>query len=209
MVDYLVLFSVLCGRVESYSCKMAGSDKKLYKQLSTQEPVSTTCASHSPAAIQALSPPQTLVGSPVYGSPILPQSGLPSVLIRTISGCSSHSESSNGPQFRDTVTSKTLFYLKSTLNASFYPDYDFSDAKSEEFSQEPSLQWIKDAVRANLSYTDGNLEAQLWDAVDEEIQLKDCEIYRYCIMKQHVYSRPNVHSNTVYTCTLTLVQDMP
>lgn len=160
---------------------MAGSDKKLYKQLSTQESSATTTFhnSHSPAAIQALSPPQTLVGSPVYGSPILPQSGLPSVLIRTISGCSSHSESSNGPQFRDTVTSKTLFYLKSTLNASFYPDYDFSDAKSEEFSQEPSVQWVKDAVRANLSYADGNLEAQLWDAIDEEIQLKDCEIYRY------------------------------
>ena len=35
----------------------------------------------------------------------------------------------------DTISTKTLFYLISTLNASFNPDYDFSNAKSEEFSQ--------------------------------------------------------------------------
>jgi len=40
----------------------------------------------------------------------------------------------------DTISTKTLFYLISTLNASFYPDYDFSNAKSGEFSREPSLQ---------------------------------------------------------------------
>jgi hypothetical protein len=38
----------------------------------------------------------------------------------------------------DTISTKTLFYLISTLNASFNPDYDFSNAKSEEFSKEPS-----------------------------------------------------------------------
>ena len=40
----------------------------------------------------------------------------------------------------DTISTKTLFYLISTLNASFNPDYDFTSAKSEEFSKEPSLQ---------------------------------------------------------------------
>lgn len=39
----------------------------------------------------------------------------------------------------DTINTKTLFYLISTLNASF-AEYDFSDARSEEFSKEPSLQ---------------------------------------------------------------------
>ena len=168
---------------------MAGSDKKLYKQLSTQDSALPSC----PPGIQALSPPQTLMGSPVYGSPILPQLGLPSVLVRTISGCSTHSDSSNGPQFRDIVSSKTLFYLKFTLNASFYPDYDFSDAKSDEFSREPSVQWVRDAVRSNVSYAGGQLETQLWDAIDEEIQLKDCDIYRLVTddcnhMYQYYYS---------------------
>lgn len=40
----------------------------------------------------------------------------------------------------DTISRKTLFYLIATLNATFQPDYDFSDAKSHEFSKEPSLQ---------------------------------------------------------------------
>lgn len=39
----------------------------------------------------------------------------------------------------DTISRKTLFYLITTLNASFHPDYDFSDAKSTHFSKEPSL----------------------------------------------------------------------
>jgi hypothetical protein len=37
------------------------------------------------------------------------------------------------------VCRKTLFHLISTLNAAF-PDYDFSDAKADEFTKEPSLQ---------------------------------------------------------------------
>ena len=162
--------------VESYSCKMAGNDKKLYKQMTGME------SQETPSQVQVLSPPQTLVGSPVYGSPILPPSGMPAVLIRTISGCSS--SDSNGPQFRDTINQKTLFYLKSTLNASFCPDYDFTDSRSEEFSREPSVQWVMDAVRANLSPAMGDtftaLETQLWAAIDEEIQLHECDIYR-CI----------------------------
>ena len=175
----IVFYNIFLFSVESYSCKMAGNDKKLYKQLSSQEGTS------SRNAVQALSPPQTLVGSPVYGSPILPPSGMPSVLVRTISTCSTHSDS-NGPQFRDMISNKTLFYLKSTLNACFYPDYDFSDAKSDEFSREPTVQWVVDAVRSNLSPAGGdmfvNLESQLWGAIDEEIQLKDCDIYRYVVV---------------------------
>ena len=157
---------------------MAGNDKKLYKQLTSQD--GSVHSTPSVPTLQALAPPQTLVGSPVYGSPILPPLGMPTVLVRAISNCSTHS--SDGPQFCDTVSSKTLFYLKSTLNASFYPDYDFSDTKSEEFSMEPSVQWVKDAVRSNLSPILNEryalLESQLWSAIDEEIQLKDCEIYR-------------------------------
>jgi len=51
-----------------------------------------------------------------------------------------HSPGSEAGVLCDTISTKTLFYLISTLNASFYPDYDFSNAKSSEFSREPSLQ---------------------------------------------------------------------
>ena len=45
-----------------------------------------------------------------------------------------------GLRLCDTISTKTLFYLISTLNHSFSPDYDFSKAKSDEFSKEPSIQ---------------------------------------------------------------------
>jgi len=51
----------------------------------------------------------------------------------------------------DTISTKTLFYLISTLNASFYPDYDFSNAKSSEFSREPSLQVASSLVIVRTS----------------------------------------------------------
>lgn len=43
----------------------------------------------------------------------------------------------------DKCSRKTLFYLIATLNESFRPDYDFSTARSHEFSREPSLSWVR------------------------------------------------------------------
>ena len=61
------------------------------------------------------------------------------VLNSSINFCSrSVSGDEEGP-LCDTISRKTLFYLIATLNAAFEPDYDFSDAKSHEFSKEPSL----------------------------------------------------------------------
>ena len=70
------------------------------------------------------------------------------------------------------------------LNASFHPDYDFSNAKSDEFSKEPSINWVKNAVDSNFlssaahtAYT--GIRGQLWTAIDEEIELSNCDIYSY------------------------------
>ena len=38
------------------------------------------------------------------------------------------------------ISRKTLFYLIATLNASFNPDYDFSNCRGDEFSKEPSVK---------------------------------------------------------------------
>lgn len=85
----------------------------------------------------------------------------------------------------DTISRKTLFYLIATLNSAFHPDYDFSDAKSHEFSKEPSLQWVMNAVDSNLSATAGDhyrtLRTALWAAIDDEISLSECDIYRYIL----------------------------
>jgi hypothetical protein len=135
---------------------MAGNDKKLYKMLNQE--------GQSPSDLQALSPPQT---------------GQPS----SISPKRSMYYGSYENEMADACSRKMLFYLISTLNASFQPDYDFSNAKSEEFSREPNLQLVIDAIDSGLS---GVLEEsyspfkhQLWNAIEAEIQLADCIVYRY------------------------------
>lgn len=148
------------GRIESYSCKMAGNDKRLFKTL-----VQETGGDANPTGdLQVLSPPQSTVSlSPnkVYG--------------RSLSDGESY--------LCDTISTKTLFYLISTLNASFNPDYDFSKAKSEEFSKEPSPQWVVSTVdnqlQAAAGESFGNLKQNLWSSVDEEIILRECEVYSY------------------------------
>jgi hypothetical protein len=134
---------------------MAAQDKRLYKTMNSDPGT-------SPDHPQALSPPQSLgylSQSPASGS-----------------------ESEEG-LLRDTISRKTLFYLIGTLNASFLPDYDFSSAKSDEFSKEPSVLWVKNAIDSHFLSTSahimyGQIKSQLWSAVDDEITLSECDVYR-------------------------------
>lgn len=144
----------IIGRIESYSCKMAGDDKHMFKQF---------CQEGQPHVLEALSPPQT--------------SGIsPSRLGKSQSG-------DEDSPLSDKCCRKTLFYLIATLNESFRPDYDFSAAKSHEFSREPSLNWVVNAVNCSLCSAVGEefntLKPHLWNAVDEEIGLSECDIYSY------------------------------
>uniref|UniRef100_A0A2S2PKT6 Repressor of RNA polymerase III transcription MAF1 homolog n=1 Tax=Schizaphis graminum TaxID=13262 RepID=A0A2S2PKT6_SCHGA len=106
----------------------------------------------------------------------------------------------------DTISRKSLFYLIATLNATFAPDYDFTDAKSSEFSRERSLQWVMRDVDNNLSavivepttatscvasnqtimnHLQSNtapknysqLRDKLWEVIDKEIGMSQCDIY--------------------------------
>ena len=54
----------------------------------------------------------------------------------------------------DTISTKTLFYLISTLNASFHPDYDFSASQSHEFSRESSLEVFEFHVYTIVGFID-------------------------------------------------------
>ena len=106
---------------------MIGSEKQQYKKFS---------GGRSPSAVEALSPPTNGYGGYAFSTSPYSRS-------RTFSHSrSSGSEdegSSSPPVLCDTINRKTLFYLISTLNAAF-PDYDFTDAKSSEFTKEPNLQ---------------------------------------------------------------------
>lgn len=143
------------GRIESYSCKMAGGDKQMYKRFNSEQGM-------KPHDLQALSPPQTMLAVSPY----------------------SHSVSGDEESpLCDTISRKTLFYLIATLNAAFQPDYDFSDARSHDFSKEPSLQWVRNTVDNNLTATAGlqyqKMRGQMWSTMDEEISLEECDIYSY------------------------------
>lgn len=147
------------GRIESYSCKMAGDHKKLFKMMTAEAGAND---------LQALSPPRSMLTAT---SPS-----------RSYSRSQSDDGDGQGP-LCDTINRKTLSYLIATLNASFHPDYDFSHAKSEEFSREHSAQWVMSAVDSNLSATANqeyiSLKPQLWSAIDHEIILAECDIYSY------------------------------
>ena len=124
------------NRMESYSCKMIGSEKQRYKKFAGD-------SGRTPQTLEALSPPTNGYGG--YAS----FSTSPYTRTRTLSArssgsedegaCSGGSVGEGGSVLCDTIARKTLFYLISTLNSAF-PDYDFTDAKAEEFCREPSIQ---------------------------------------------------------------------
>lgn len=141
----------LSAQLESYSCKMAGADKRLFKQISHEGDVNDLEILSSPCSFEAGS----LGRSPA---------ALPSACSR-----------------------KTLYYLKATLNAAYNPDYDFSNARSEEFRREPALPLVMHSVNSSLFSALGEsysgLSPTLWQAITAEIACDndaDCEIYSYC-----------------------------
>ena len=125
--------SKIFARIESYSCKMIGSEKALYKKWN---------GTGESREYEALSPPgQNFMGGTSPSTTFQPQ-------LSCNSSWSSEEEdgfnmtnglSNNCTILCDVISRKTLFHLISTLNAAF-PDYDFSDARGNEFSKEPNFQ---------------------------------------------------------------------
>lgn len=140
--------SKIFARIESYSCKMIGTEKALYKRWNG-----------TGSAFEALSPP---------GQSFFVGAGSPSYLNQNQTSWSSEDEdgghlyssrggdSSPNPVLCDVISRKTLFHLISTLNVAF-PDYDFSDARGSEFSKESNFQvnaanfWVVFARRINTA----------------------------------------------------------
>ena len=156
-------------RIESYSCKIAGESKKLYKQMHDEK------TGTSP--IQLLGPASSLQQLGVSPTTVIPS--LNNYMVnRSLSDDLEYSSSFNGSL--DLISRKTLFYLISTLNASFQPDYDFSNTAGSEFSKEPSLEFVMKSVENYLGTSDvyNRMKRQLWEAIDKEINLAECEYYR-------------------------------
>lgn len=151
--------------MESYSCKMAGDCKRLYKHMHDEKTGS------SPHDLQLLGPSASLVS----GSPS--SLTMPSALLQF---GKSFGDDLNADFGEHIVSKKTLFYLISTLNASFHPDYDFTNTPSSEFGKEPTLETVVKEVENYLGTLDAyaSIKHQLWPAIDKEINLSECEFYR-------------------------------
>lgn len=152
----------LC-RLELYSCKMAGQDKRLFRQLQQQGGAADDeleLLSPSPAMAAGLSPP---------GFGVSP-------MTTTAAG-------GGGAALAHTCSRKTLYYLKATLNASFHPDYDFAAAASHEFTREPSFEGVHRSVNSTLLAARGEafsaVSAVLWQQVADAIEPADTDIYSY------------------------------
>eukprot|EP00039_Didymoeca_costata_P033551 m.42911 g.42911 ORF g.42911 m.42911 type:complete len:244 (+) comp9928_c0_seq1:442-1173(+) len=154
----------LTVRLEAYSCKMVGEDKRYFKILSSQENVDE---------LESLSPSPSMFIQP----------GPRGYLSDRSLSSSVDDNSMTSPEARQQCSKRTLYYLKSTLNAVFSPDYDFTNARSHEFSKETNLDWVQRNISVNLrTALLENLESftpSLWKAIDRNINVPDCDIYSY------------------------------
>jgi len=131
--------SIVTGRLEAYSCKTAGADKKLYKSLNKYY--------------------ETLALSPDTQQEM--------------------SRSPFGP-FSLSTSRRTFISLICTLNASC-PDYVFSSAKPDQFKREANLHMVINYINTILCpvLPDPHFTARLWQTLDEEIKLRECDVYSY------------------------------
>lgn len=82
-----------------------------------------------------------------------------------------------------TASRRTFFYLIATLNAVF-PDYDFSGMRHEVFNKLPSVSIVQNTVQNTLfklvkSPSSNYLQQQIWGAIDETVDLANCDIYSF------------------------------
>jgi len=152
-------------RMESFSCKMAGEDKRLFKQLSHME--SLEQLSPSPATSAYATTPTDVFGA--HAASVTPWGQAPAQPIM--------------PMQAHKCSRRTLFYLKATLNAAYQPDYDFTDARAHEFAREPSIEWVQRTIRDNMQTVLGDdyntMAPAIWASISKAIDLDSCEIYSY------------------------------
>jgi hypothetical protein len=187
--------SKITTRIESYSCKMAGDFKKLYKQMNGEEKKYDFDLLGPPITINSSLP--TTISNNNHNkhnsnsiNPIIRQQLSISPSSNHTSGfqhymqsrsLSDEHEYSSSYGNIDIIPKKTLFYLRSTLNASFQPGYDFTSALSSEFSKEPSFDYVVKAIENYLTTVENynRNKIELWNALDKEINLAECEFYSY------------------------------
>ncbi|EGC38161.1 hypothetical protein DICPUDRAFT_93893 [Dictyostelium purpureum] len=142
----------LMGDLEEYSCKIAGSDKKIYKSLDKElEELSSTPQQSSLATSASPSSSSMLSVSPF------------------------------GP-LSSSTSRKTMIYLIQTLNASFPDyDFSDSKPEQfrKEPSLNLVINSINATLSGYIKDYFAEFEAKLWSTLETEISLQKCDIYSY------------------------------
>jgi hypothetical protein len=153
---------------------MVENDKRAWRDF-------LEAAGTSPHERAALSPPVRETAW-TWGSPTtLLTANHSANRARSVSGSDSGGDSGGKSVWTDSISNKLLFHLVSLLNATF-GDYDFSDARGDDFHRVQSLETLKQQVESQLMpiVQQQRQVAQMWALLDEEIVLKECSIYRCC-----------------------------
>ncbi|KAI8977213.1 repressor of RNA polymerase III transcription Maf1 [Mycotypha africana] len=175
---------ILTGRVEAYSCKSAGTDKKLFRTLENRyngHPMDT-----------ALFTPANALEMTASAAEAAAASTTTSALATSSSTAASPPEAEDHFMTHQNVISpfgrltesaprKTFFYLLATLNAAF-PDNDFEDVRPDQFIKLPSVEMVINSVNTTLFNLGNDVivnKYRLWDVLDEIVQLGECDVYTY------------------------------
>jgi len=192
---------VIHGRIEAYTMKRAGTDKKYAHALGQkyvaeiedmQEELAATVERKRRRRSQSESNLTTTrdTSNKKLKPSIVDDSSLSSSKKETIRS-RSHSFDctldSISPQttlgdFSEISTRKLMTDLILTLNASF-PDYDFSNIKPNQF-EKVKMSDVRRNIRQNLSeyasqQSSPNFLEELWNAVNDVIDLKECTVFSF------------------------------
>ena len=202
---------VIHGRIEAYTMKRAGTDKKYAHALgqkyvaeiedmeeelaatverkrrrrSNSESVLTT-RKRGKKTIDSIGSPVSKKSKPsFFDDSILSSTKNETTRSRSRSfDCTldSISPKTTLGDFSEISTRKLMTDLILTLNASF-PDYDFSNIKPNQF-EKVNMGDVRRNIRQNLSeyasqQTSPNFLEELWNAVNDVIDLKDCTVYSF------------------------------
>lgn len=203
---------VIHGRIEAYTMKRAGTDKKYAHALGQkfvaeiedmQEELAATVErkrrrrsnsesiliTSSSRKIRSKSPLNKKSKPSYFNEPIGTTSSSSIIKETTRSRSRSFdctldsiSPKTTLGDFSEISTRKLMTDLILTLNASF-PDYDFSNIKPNQF-QKLKMADVRKNIRQNLSEfasqrSSSNFLDELWNAVNDVIDLKECNVYSF------------------------------
>jgi len=80
------------------------------------------------------------------------------------------------------------------LNAAF-PDYDFSSVKPEQFKKEPNLRIVANYINSVLGSVVPDyptFSGKLWNTLEEEIRVRECDIYSYIEGEADAFSEDGI-----------------